>query len=211
MWMHVSPSGRARGAPPDRAGGGRGPLILEMRGPFYLRDVTRSQLAGKVVVDEGRRGEIDRDEVIGRLGGGTVRCRVILDAQLLRVHENPQIAVLLVVVVFERDSVVAFGLRKDIHEHWCSYWSAARDGLQAVAPVAADDEWDLPCADRACVALIVVRVAGQHSVRPDAGAVADGVDLLEHDHAAGVSALRVWRMVNCNDDCPFELFFLDTS
>src|SRR6202035_350330 len=52
------------------------------------------------------RTQIDRDAVVRRLRVGRVTCGVIFDAQLLRVNDQSQVAVVQVVVVLERHGIV---------------------------------------------------------------------------------------------------------
>jgi hypothetical protein len=77
-----------------------------------------------------------------------------------------------------------------------------------MASVAADQEGNLPLTESARETLVVMRVTGKYSMRPDADLVANCVDLLEHDQRSNVLAEGVGRVMDGQDYCAFEFFLL---
>ena len=128
--------------------------------------------------NESARGEIDRHDIVRRLGAGAVAGRMVFDAQLGRRDDNAQIPVILVIIVLERD---------------LSAWPATSsgDGVrgapapagqlgEGMAAIAANDIRNLRLAVMAGEALVVVRMSRQHRMRPDPGFLADRVNLQKH-------------------------------
>ena len=91
---------------------------------------------------------------------------MVFDAKLCGVHEHAEIAVVSIVVAFERDGVFGFRLR----ENWHGLWRAKCLGLgkfgKAVTTIAANHERDLSVPELPSETLIAVCVTGKYSVRP---------------------------------------------
>jgi hypothetical protein len=86
----------------------------QLRSPPTLRTACSSRAAGSrhMVMRLGRRHgelaacEIDRDDVVRRLGGACVRRRMILDPELLLHNDDAEVAKVLVVVILEPHEIL---------------------------------------------------------------------------------------------------------
>jgi Tol biopolymer transport system component len=185
------------------------PAPLKAHGPSQV--ACRIQRPHPPLLCRGRREmnqltgfQIHGDRIVRNLGRRSVRCRVIFNAQLPRVHDDPKVAIIPIVVTLEGD---AFG-RRESYGSPQRRFPRPRQRRQPMSPVSGNDVGDLHASGRAGIPLIAVRVPGKNRVWPHSGRFADGVDLRQHGGAAGMSPRGVRRMVHGEDQRSRELLLV---
>lgn len=112
------------------------------------------------VMDELARCQIDGYKVIRGLCRSGIRCRMVLDTELLGIGNETRITEILIVVVFEHHRVAGVrqrGLRHGGTQRRTAFVSQRIYGMAAIAD---NEKRSLPLALRASETLVVMRVAG---------------------------------------------------
>jgi hypothetical protein len=123
------------------------------------------------------------------------------DLEVLLVHVNAQVAVIVVVILGEdemfhlRDAVFAFEISNigaGVRLHGGLSLLRPDQRIDVMAAVAGNDKGNVDFlaaeVDDACVTLVVMGMGRQECVRVNAFLMTDRIDLLEHDGAAAMIA-----------------------
>lgn len=123
-------------------------------------------------------GEVDGNGVVGGFGGCSVGRDVELDRESCGIHDDAEIAEVSRVVVFQGE-VGVNGEGRPVGAAHLGEW-----GMSAASGYEIGGVFSIRQGPGE--ALIVVGVAGENGVRPDAGGLAGGIDVGEHERAAAM-------------------------
>lgn len=136
--------------------------------------------------------ELDGYKIVRRLRLRAVARRMILDAQLKRIRDHTQIAIVLIIVILEHQLIsFAVPFLDELRGAERGTVSSFAQARQRMASVAANHIRDLAAVGPgSSEALIVVRVPGEKRMRPYADFLANLVNLRDHVDTPAVRGSR---------------------